>query len=770
MVASKQRNKHENNRRAASHGNWSSLQSSRLTTKWSELCGWAIVIVVAAAPLGRGLYFPSDFWPAFILLLTAYGAWLWNHNGLRMQLTLLDLGVLILAAAYFLGIAYGAVRQVALEQSMVMAACVIVYLFFSRLQPEEQERAGQVIASLAVVVTVVGVLAANGYMKITDVMYANRFSSTLQYPNALGAYLVATYMILLASTSKGNGPRRSLWGAGASLLAWGLVMTVSRGALVVALPAGLFYVLLCPVAERAREAARGASAGAIGTAAAVAYSRLGSTGGPAKLIILAAAAVTATLVWYAIDQLLERAGSKSSLVLGIVGVVIVVVAGVSLYAGGVVQTLAARFGSIRDVNNFTRIEYLRDALRIFVAHPLFGTGGGGWEYYYPQVQRVFYASRTIHNSFMQIAVDTGIFGLSSWVLCWIAGVRGFIRRERRDPWMAGVAAALLAIGAHSLIDFSLSIPSMALLFWAMAGVVRSVFGAEDGNPLRDKGVTISRGVYAGVGTVLVFLAATQLMAAGYARAGERALAIGDNATALSSYKSATALAPLNGEYRLRLGLQLMWSGNQNGDGTAISTGRTQLLKAVKLAPQIDEVGQNAAAALFQYGYVDDALAILKQLVKLRPLLPNHYEDLAAAYVALAERDILSGKVDQARGWLDQAAALATLRQTNAAKQPPGLPDQLKLAPTGPMMEFRMATVSALRGDLDSAKLRIDDALATEASTREMRLWRAAVAAVQGDEARAQDVLRTLAPLAPAEMQAYGRIVGALKVVVAKHGS
>ncbi len=110
-----------------------------------------------------------------------------------------------------------------------------------------------------------------------------------------------------------------------------------------------------------------------------------------------------------------------------------------------------------------------DAASIIKDHPVLGAGAGGWNLLYHQYQDFLYWTTEVHNHLLQVGVETGIPGMLIWLSLFAALVYCIYRIRKGDiddqgkvlVW--GVATAVFALGAHGLIDFDLSIPSLQIL-------------------------------------------------------------------------------------------------------------------------------------------------------------------------------------------------------------------------------------------------------------------------------------------------------------------
>lgn len=113
-----------------------------------------------------------------------------------------------------------------------------------------------------------------------------------------------------------------------------------------------------------------------------------------------------------------------------------------------------------------RIIYSKDACKIITKTPLnfiVGTGGEGFNNLYEQVKRINYHSSEVHNSFLQIFVESGIFGFMCIMLVLIYSIlksnNGYIK------------LAYVFFVIHSIIDLNFSYMSMIAVFGVLLGIL-----------------------------------------------------------------------------------------------------------------------------------------------------------------------------------------------------------------------------------------------------------------------------------------------------------
>jgi O-antigen ligase len=144
---------------------------------------------------------------------------------------------------------------------------------------------------------------------------------------------------------------------------------------------------------------------------------------------------------------------------------------------GVGQILQ-RFSSMQslEMSEGKRASMRRDTWRIFLDHPLLGTGLGTLQIVFPPYETLYDGKivNHTHNDYLEALAETGLAG----ALCcaWFLGVLLAESLKRLRQLNSSFAGALQLAGfiaccgflVHSLVDFNLHIPANAMLFFLMA--------------------------------------------------------------------------------------------------------------------------------------------------------------------------------------------------------------------------------------------------------------------------------------------------------------
>lgn len=125
------------------------------------------------------------------------------------------------------------------------------------------------------------------------------------------------------------------------------------------------------------------------------------------------------------------------------------------------ETIASRVqpGLRYDISFLLRVEFMKDAWKIFKLSPVLGSGLGSTENLYPAVQSFFYASLYVHNYLLQALADMGVLGCAGLLALVLGSAWLLLRRlhEERDALAAMLLACWAMINAHGMMEFIFSI-------------------------------------------------------------------------------------------------------------------------------------------------------------------------------------------------------------------------------------------------------------------------------------------------------------------------
>lgn len=172
------------------------------------------------------------------------------------------------------------------------------------------------------------------------------------------------------------------------------------------------------------------------------------------------------------------------------------------------RAISARLtgGSLLAGSSFTlRVEFDKDAWKIFCTGPVFGRGLGSTENLTRSVQTFQYASKYAHNHLLQTMADTGIVG-AAFALCFMLGSAWLCLkavREKKDALAAALLAAWVMMNLHSLMEINFSVRAFRC-FAYMVLVLPVLLWAErpEGDTARARKQAKTAGILVAVGYAL----------------------------------------------------------------------------------------------------------------------------------------------------------------------------------------------------------------------------------------------------------------------------
>jgi O-antigen ligase len=159
-----------------------------------------------------------------------------------------------------------------------------------------------------------------------------------------------------------------------------------------------------------------------------------------------------------------------------------------------VQQVLQRFAEMQslEVSLGKRISMRQDTWRLFLQHPVTGTGLGTFEMVFPPFD-TDYDGKVVnhaHNDYVEALAETGIVGgvLCAWFIgaVLITSLRGLAEPGSSFGSVLNLSGLIACCGilVHSLLDFNLHIPANALFFFLSAhlAVVRLEPSTPGGTP------------------------------------------------------------------------------------------------------------------------------------------------------------------------------------------------------------------------------------------------------------------------------------------------
>lgn len=118
--------------------------------------------------------------------------------------------------------------------------------------------------------------------------------------------------------------------------------------------------------------------------------------------------------------------------------------------------IANRLQGLRaNQNAIQRLVFFEDGLKLFRRSPIIGLGLGAFENGVRAVQSFPYATRYVHNHYIQTMAETGVVGLALFLV--LLGVSALaVWRGRKEPLAPALGGALLFMAAHAAVEVDFS--------------------------------------------------------------------------------------------------------------------------------------------------------------------------------------------------------------------------------------------------------------------------------------------------------------------------
>ncbi|MDI3522125.1 MAG: hypothetical protein PWP43_307 [Bacillota bacterium] len=734
---------------------------------WLVYAGVLGLLVVP--PFFRGLFFPREQLIALLVTLGLFILWWVRRFLLRAGGFFngpVDLAALALAAAYGLSF-FVAVNPRAAIGELLKNLNYFLLLWLALELVREKRDLGIFLRALVlagVATAVLGVGVAAGTFAYKGAFEGGRLSSSFQYPNTFASYLAT--LTLLAVALAAETPRlweKPLLSSAAGFMLLTFLFTQSRGALLILPPAALVLLIAAPRGTRpavfwhllAAGAGALACAGPFGTA-------LAAKGGGGALLwqwSALAAGLAGALSLLALPLARLSAGPyRRAAAVALAGVLVAVLAVAVVKVGPaklLPANLLARFKTISLSTHGAaeRIWWTRDAFRMVQDRPILGAGGGGWDALYHQYQYYLYWSNQVHNHWLQTWVEVGTVGFLAFLALWGAALYCALRVLvlSQDTGLrlltAGILAAALNLGAHSFIDFNLSLSAVSFTLWTLLALAQAA--AQQGDCLPALSFARTRAVWPGA--VAALLAALTMTGAGsllvgfnYGQQGAKFLEYNNIPFAIQRFEQAIKYDPLTASYKIDLAQCLEKTGQKKKDEKLIRRALDLVRRGQQQEPTNATFAAIRAAMVFRHGFVDEGLTYAERVVELMPRRAADYESLAQAYVEAARyyqkkgetarADELLAKLDALPSRIEKLLA-ATPERYRSLGEPP-------LAVT-PRLNIYVGAGKYLAGQYDEAQAQLAPLAADKDKNlqAEARLWLGLTAGKRGDRAGAQKLIQ-----------------------------
>jgi O-antigen ligase len=331
------------------------------------------------------------------------------------------------------------------------------------------------------------------------------------------------------------------------------------------------------------------------------------------------------------------------------------------------------FSYSRDRNLDRRLELFAVAIDVIKDYPVLGAGGRGWAAVYKGYIDYDYSSRTVHNHYLEVWIEAGIFGFLAFVGIWISFAAAFIRNcfiGRASPrrWQLWTAAFLpvAALGAHSAIDWNFTFASVGYYLFALLAAGMSMdslpwfgkLGAGQKSPGRN---SLPVGIVAMiVGLFLTIYTIFLIIGLHASWRSQEYVAQGNLKQAISEMEKGIYFDPFRAENYFNLSVIIEDRAVRTQNPTDIENMIFMARRAHELEPFSTNYMGRYGHLLLNYVDIEAGLALIDRTITLNPQVTNNYIFAAISRLNLAEFYVQMDAQAEAEHFLNQIFAIEQL--------------------------------------------------------------------------------------------------------------
>ncbi len=608
-----------------------------------------VCLAVGLPMFFRGLYFEADRAIYGIILALVLGMiFAFTRKGSHFNIGL-DTGIILLTAFYGFSAVFAVNKDSAILAFSSYLMLLMIYLAVKYTCKKETAMNVLItVSSYAIaVMSLISLLTAAGVLSYPVAYSAAEtekwLNGTVQYHNAFGSLVLAGFLGLCGVYTK--SVKKALYWVNLPvyyILMFGLIMSYSRGAWLVAPLGFVVFLIMADKDARLKALSYLASSGVSVFAVMSSFTAAVETGNKLMAVIwLVIGAVITVVIGLMIDLAVNGLKDKKYFNISLISLcgvlvvfVLIVVLFPQMFSFMLPQSLIVRLQGLNFGTQTVseRFVFYGDALKMSRNNILFGLGGGAWSDMYGMYQSYNYASNQIHSYFFQILTDAGIIGVAAflWILAFL--IVGAVKIKKSKSITGGTSAALFSVCAvlliHAMIDFNLSIFGVIVILWAFIAMISAASDLKSFN--------ISKYVWVALCVIVFIFSVTDFMGA---KAEERGDSIFNKLytdetegfsvknekylDALYEYEKATSFKPYDAVALSSLAKTRMFADKSNLNSRELAV--TEFEKAEKMAPYSFEVQDNGMLMYAKSGTaLQYALTCLKNQVVLMPKDINIY--------------------------------------------------------------------------------------------------------------------------------------------------
>lgn len=314
------------------------------------------------------------------------------------------------------------------------------------------------------------------------------------------------------------------------------------------------------------------------------------------------------------------------------------------------ETFVNRIQSINaGDNSFTaRMIFNKDGLKVLAENPIIGAGGGGWVAMYQKHQSYPYSTTLAHNYILQMWIEIGTIGILLFIsMILVLGVYSFFTYKRledinKKALLVGLTTTIITILMHAVFDFDMSLPSYAIIFWVIMGILASNLDITDTkidktiNRLNKTNTKLYIYGLVLIAGILIVNHSLILYSEKYKDDGAIAFGNNDLDGTIDNFEKVVKYDKYEGTFKMDLASCYIGKYRETNDIEYVKKAVSLVDSYINISPYDSEAYVNAAGFNFSIGEVDKGLSQLDKSIELRPMRTESYIQKLIGYKAVVD--------------------------------------------------------------------------------------------------------------------------------------
>jgi len=321
-------------------------------------------------------------------------------------------------------------------------------------------------------------------------------------------------------------------------------------------------------------------------------------------------------------------------------------------------------------SSFTaRMIFNKDGLKIIKEKPILGTGGGGWLSMYQKHQSYPYSTALAHNYLLQMWIEIGTLGFLIFLGLLILLVIYFFKTYKKSEdidgkvLLLGLATTIMTMLLHAIVDFDMSLPAYAMVFWIVIGLMINRLDEIDLNKykLTKRLNRVNTKVYL-YGLILlavmfIFNHSSIIYSERFKIEGAEAFEDQDLELTIENFEKVVKYDRYEGTYKMDLASLYIGKYRETQDLDYVRKAVDLVDKYIEIAPYDAFAYGNAAGFNFSIGEIDKGLEQLERSVQLQPMKTEVYIQKVNGYRSVIDFYLSQGDIEKVKEYLKNSLSM-----------------------------------------------------------------------------------------------------------------